>query len=303
MWKTVLLLIFTLIVVPTFVYFFGEPLNNTKQEMLKILVSVYVGFSLFAFVVSTLTKNYSQVDKLWSTLPILYVALTAYHFPEPRVILMAVLAILWGLRLSYNFGRKGGFQWKFWEGEEDYRWEVLRQKPEFQGTLIWMIFNLAFISFYQLGLVLLMTLPIVEVIGSAQELYWLDYLIAILFVGFLAIETVADEQQWAFQTKKYALKNAGKVLPPEYAKGFLDRGLWKWMRHPNYMGEQAVWFIFYLFTIASGSFWLNWSVIGSLLLLVLFRSSSEFSEDISESKYPEYAEYRRNVGRFLPNLW
>jgi steroid 5-alpha reductase family enzyme len=166
-----------------------------------------------------------------------------------------------------------------------------------------MIFNLAFISFYQLGLVLLMTLPIVEVIGSAQELYWLDYLIAILFVGFLAIETVADEQQWAFQTKKYALKNAGKVLPPEYAKGFLDRGLWKWMRHPNYMGEQAVWFIFYLFTIASGSFWLNWSVIGSLLLLVLFRSSSEFSEDISESKYPEYAEYRRNVGRFLPNLW
>ncbi len=303
MWKTVLLLMFTLLVVPTFVYFFGEPLNNTKQGMLKILVSVNVGFSLLAFAISTITKNYSQVDKLWSTLPILYVGLTAYHFPEPRVILMAVLAILWGLRLSYNFGRKGGFQWKFWEGEEDYRWEVLRQKPEFQGAFRWMIFNFAFISFYQLGLVLLMTLPIVEVIGSTQKLYWLDYLIAFLFLGFLAIETVADEQQWTFQTKKYALKKAGKTLPPEYVKGYLDRGLWKWMRHPNYMGEQAVWLVFYLFTIAAGSFWLNWSVIGSLLLLVLFRSSSDFSEDISESKYPEYAEYRRNVGRFLPKLW
>jgi len=303
MWKTVLLLIFTLVVVPTVAYFFGEPLNETKQDMLRTLAFVYVGFALLAFAISTMTKNYSQVDKLWSTLPILYVILTAWYHPEPRVILMSILVILWGVRLSYNFAMKGGFKWKFWEGEEDYRWGVLRQKEEFQGTFKWMIFNLAFISFYQLGLVLLMTLPIVEVIGSAHGLSWIDYGIAVIFLGFLIIETVADKQQWTFQTKKYAFIHAGEILPPNHAKGFLDRGLWKWMRHPNYMAEQAVWFVFYLFTLTAGSFWLNWSVIGALLLLVLFRSSSDFSEDISESKYPEYAHYRKNVGRFLPKPW
>lgn len=34
---------------------------------------------------------------------------------------MAILVNLWGIRLTLNFARKGGYSWKFWEGEEDYR--------------------------------------------------------------------------------------------------------------------------------------------------------------------------------------
>jgi steroid 5-alpha reductase family enzyme len=66
--------------------------------------------------------------------------------------------------------------------------------------------------------------------------------------------------------------------------------------------EQAIWIVFYLFSIASTGSWINWSMMGCLLLLILFKGSSDFSEEISASKYPDYKEYQRKVPRFLPFL-
>lgn len=65
------------------------------------------------------------MDKLWSLLPIAY----AWHFAthdlvsgtaaalDPRLLLLAVLITVWGVRLTYNFARKGGYRWQ----DEDYR--------------------------------------------------------------------------------------------------------------------------------------------------------------------------------------
>ena len=46
--------------------------------------------------------------------------------------------------------------------------------------------------------------------------------------------------------------------------------------------------------------WFNWSVIGCILLVVLFRNSADFSEEISSKKYPMYKKYMENVPMFLP---
>lgn len=84
---------------------------------------------LVCFVVGELTRNFSQVDKLWSLMPIVYSWLTVSAFPaSPRIWLMAILVTIWGLRLSYNFYRKGGYHIIPWKGEEDYRWIRVRQK-------------------------------------------------------------------------------------------------------------------------------------------------------------------------------
>jgi steroid 5-alpha reductase family enzyme len=84
-----------------------------------------LGVALTCFVVSELTNNCSQVDKLWSITPILYTWLFAFESDwSPRLVLMAVLATIWGVRLTYNFGRRGAYKLKFWEGHEDYRWDV-----------------------------------------------------------------------------------------------------------------------------------------------------------------------------------
>jgi steroid 5-alpha reductase family enzyme len=66
------------------------------------------------------------------------------------------------------------------------------------------------------------------------------------------------------------------------------------------MAEQAVWIAFYFFSVVATGYWINWTITGGLLLVLLFKGSSDFSESISEEKYPEYKNYQKSVGRFLP---
>jgi steroid 5-alpha reductase family enzyme len=74
-------------------------------------------------------------------------------------------------------------------------------------------------------------------------------------LGFIAWEAVADEQQWVFQTTKWGMIKSGKKLeelPEPFNLGFNTRGLWAYSRHPNYLGEQAIWICFYVFSIGAG---------------------------------------------------
>jgi steroid 5-alpha reductase family enzyme len=119
-------------------------------------------------------------------------------------------------------------------------------------------------------------------------------------ISLVIQETIADNQQWRYQSGKRALTESGRPPGGEYEKGFLDTGLWAYSRHPNYFAEQGIWISFYLFSVAASGQWINWSVCGCLLLIILFRGSSAFSEEISAGKYPGYREYQKTVPRFLP---
>lgn len=303
--KTVILLLVTVVVLPIVAFKFDAPLAAEQWQMLTTSFYMMLGIALACFVVAEATKNCSQTDKLWSIVPMLYGWYFAYasHW-QPRIVVMAVLITVWGVRLTYNFSRRGAYKLKFWEGEEDYRWEVLRQKPEFQGRFKWMLFNLFFISLYQHFLILLFTLPaIVAWQGKDKPLYWADYLLAGLYVALVFIEWLADQQQWNYQTEKYRKKNAGLPLNEQEQQGFLSSGLWAKVRHPNYAAEQSIWIVFYIFSVAATGRWINWSLAGALLLLILFQGSSNFSEEISAAKYPAYKDYQKRVGRFLPKLF
>ena len=272
-------------------------------DVLTTLAIVAGCSALFCFVVGEITMNNSQMDKLWSILPAVYVWIVAIKGGfNARLVIMAVLATVWGIRLTWNFARKGAYSWKFWSGEEDYRWKWLRKKKVFQNRLVWALFDLLFISIYQNALVLLTVLPSLIAYESMAPLGWADILAAALMLGFICLETVADEQQWAFQTKKWKMINEGaklEDLPAPYNKGFNTTGLWSRSRHPNYVGEQGIWLSFYIFSIAAGANIINWTIIGAVLLILLFLGSSTLSENISSSKYPEYRNYKKEVRRYF----
>ena len=219
-----------------------------------------------------------------------------------RMIIMSVLVTIWGIRLTYNFSRRGAYKWKFWEGEEDYRWEILRKRPGFKNPIVWMIFNLLFICFYQNVLIFLFTLPILSALSAhSNDIGVIDGLLAGLFIRLVILEYRADQQQYDFQQEKYRRIKAGEDLG-EYADGFVSTGLWSKVRHPNYAAEQGIWITFYAMSIAATSEWLNWTIPGCLLLVILFKSSSDFSEAISSGKYPAYKAYQQRVGRFIPKF-
>ena len=147
--KVASLLIVTLLIVPIVSYFFGTPLGELEWLTLKNVMYVAIGVMVYCFVAGELTDNKSQVDKLWSLIPIAYVWIIAsYGEYSIRLLIMVVLVAVWGIRLTYNFSRTGAFSIKFWEGEEDYRWQVLREKPEFQAKWKWTLFNLFFLLTY-----------------------------------------------------------------------------------------------------------------------------------------------------------
>lgn len=302
MWKTVLFLLLTIVVVPFIAFRFDEPLDIAQKTILMQLVIIYLAAALLCFIVSSVSNNHSQVDKLWSLLPLVYTWVIGMKSGmEPRLIFMAIVVSVWGLRLSFNFSRRGGYSLKFWSGKEDYRWPVLKSRPEFAAQWKWALFNLLFISLYQLGLVLLITLPVLKSMGG-KPISWTDYLLAGLVLVFVVIETIADQQQWNYHKEKNQLKANGAPLPEKYQKGFVDSGLWGVVRHPNYAAEQAIWIVIYFFSVSATGIWLNWSIIGAILLVLLFWGSSNFSESISEGKYPEYEEYKKRVPRFVPFL-
>jgi steroid 5-alpha reductase family enzyme len=304
MLRTILLLIGVLIALPVIALEYDQALSPEHWEGLRTMAYLMLAVALTCFVVSEATRNYSQVDKLWSILPAVYAWYFAWrgHF-DPRMLLMAALVTIWAARLTYNFARRGGYHWLPWLGEEDYRWGVLRKMPLLRGRLRWTAFNLAFISLYQNSLILLFTLPMVVAWqGAGKPLNWLDFLAAALMLGFIAVETMADQQQYDFQTEKWRRRKAGEPLQGDYGLGFRTSGLWGLVRHPNYAAEQAIWLSFYLFGVAATSRWLNWSLAGAVLLMLLFLGSSDFSERISSEKYRDYRDYQQRVPRFVPRL-
>ena len=299
---TILLLIFTVIVLPILSFYMGTPLNQIQLDALYSTIYIVAGVVAYSFVVGEITGNNSQVDKLWSIVPIIYVwNMTYFGGMQERMVLMSILVTIWGIRLTYNFARRGAYQWKFWEGEEDYRWEELRNRPGFNNRFVWMLFDLFFICGYQNTLIFLFTLPILTALGtdSAISLTLIDYLLAVIFICFVVIEYVSDQQQYDFQTEKHRRINNNIPLE-QYEKGFTSTGLWSIVRHPNYASEQSIWVVFYLFSVVSTGQWLNWSIAGCVLLIILFKGSSDFSEELSAKKYPDYKEYQRRVPRFIP---
>ncbi len=294
----------SIIACPILYFLVGPELDAAQIDTLKILLIIAGASALYCFVVGEITRNNSQMDKLWSILPEVYVWIVAVRGGmHPRLVIMAILATLWGIRLTFNFARKGAYSLKFWAGEEDYRWKIVRSKKEFQSRFVWMIFDLFFISIYQNLLVLATTLPALISMTSKEPVGVVDIVAAVLMFSFIALETVSDEQQWKFQTAKWKMIKEGKALeelPEPYSKGFNTTGVWSRSRHPNYFSEQSIWLSFYVFSIGAGIGVFNWSVIGALLLIVLFIGSSAVGEEISSSKYPEYENYKKKVSKFIP---
>lgn len=269
-----------------------------RMDPLALILIVAAVTCAGCWLASLITKDTSWVDRIWSIVPVVYVwiftvAAIADGEDAARLIVMAVLVTAWGARLTFNFARKGGYT-----GMEDYRWAVLRGR---MAPWQFQLFNLFFIVLYQNALLVLITLPAYVAWQNPVGLTPWDAGFAMLFVAFLVGETIADQQQWNFHQAK---KRAGGHLEP----GFVTTGLFRVSRHPNFFFEQAQWWAFYALgaTAAAASGLgivggaLNWTVIGAALLTLLFIGSTIFTESISASRHPAYAQYKRTTSMLLP---
>lgn len=234
------------------------------------------------WLVSIWLKNASIVDPFWG---LGFVVAASYYFLQTdgfftRQLLVLLLVAIWGLRLSiYLF-------WRNWGKGEDFRYQEFRRN--YGEHRYW------WVSFFQVFLLqgFLMWLVSAPLLGAmyykpAQSLNLFDLLAIIFWIIGFAFEAGGDYQLARFKSKP---ENKGKVL---------DRGFWKYTRHPNYFGDSAVWWSFALFSVAAGSYI---PVLGSVLMTALIIKVSGVSllEKSLKDKKPEYQDYIKKTSAFIP---
>ncbi len=171
---------------------FNPPAFTELQKDTMIILAIACGVSiLYCFVVGEISRNNSQMDKLWSITPIIYsLIIVIKGWGNYRLLIMAAVIAFWGVRLTYNFAKKGAYSIKFWSGEEDYRWALLRKNKILGNKFVWCLFDLFFISIYQNVLVLAITFPMVAIMESTVAINYLDIIFGLLAFGFVIFELV-----------------------------------------------------------------------------------------------------------------
>ncbi len=242
---------------------------------------------LATWLVSGVVRNASIVDLVWG-LGFVLVAWAVFlrHSLETeignpgRVLVPVMLTTVWGLRLSGYLG------WRNIGKGEDYRYRAMREKHE--RRFFWV--SLGTVFGLQGVLMWIVSLPVQAAVArpSASDVFgWLLILgVGFWVVGF-AFETVGDIQLARFKANP---ANRGKVM---------DRGLWRYTRHPNYFGDFCIWWGMYLIAFEAGHWW---TIVGPAVMTALLMkySGAGLLEKTIVNRRPGYEEYVKKTNTFFP---
>lgn len=187
---------------------------------------------------------------------------------------------VWGLRLSAYLTARS------WGKGEDWRYQEMRRRSRssFAAQSLVTVFWLQGLAAWGVGI------PLAAAVRADQpeSLGWLDGVGAIVWaIGFL-FEAVGDLQLARFRADP---ANRGRVL---------DRGLWRYTRHPNYFGDAVQWWGLGLIGVAAGAWWSVLGPLGMTLVLLSVTGVIATERHLRESRGPSYEEYVRRTSAFFP---
>ena len=238
-----------------------------------------LGLALLAWAIATQRRNAGLVDIFWPLFFLLGAGVYAAAAPEveARAMLALGLVAIWSLRLSGYLAARN------WNAAEDHRYRAIRERnaPGFEWKSMYLVFGL------QAALAWLISAPLAEAIGSAAPLNGVDMLgVAIAAFGIM-FEALADAQLARFKADP---ANAARVL---------NRGLWRYTRHPNYFGEFCVWWGLYALAAGAGAWWTVFSPLLMTVLLLKVSGVALLEKDIGERR-PAYRDYVARTNAFFP---
>ena len=242
-------------------------------------LGLILGVAVLAWLFSIPKRNVAFVDSLWS----LFFLIAAVAFAKSidllsaRGMLVTILVAIWAVRLSAHITIRN------WGEPEDYRYQSIREnnEPNFVFKSLFIVFGL------QGMLAWFIAMPLLPAITQTGGIGALEIAALSLWVVGFVFEAVGDYQLAQFKAKP---ENKGRVM---------DRGLWRYTRHPNYFGDFCIWWSFYLFAVAAG----GWSTIASPLVmsfLLLKVSGVAMLESTITERRPRYSSYIQRTNAFFP---
>lgn len=247
------------------------------------IVIAHVVSTLVIFLFSTFYSNSSLYDPYWSVAPVpiyFFIALSDENgINLERIFLVGIPVCYWALRLTHNWLRT-------WPGlsKEDFRYVNLY---ETFGTFKWFI-NLFGIHLFPTLIVNLCLFPLYfYFIKNSADVSLFDYLICLFTLSMVLLEQISDEQMHIFKAN---IDNKGKTM---------NEGLWKYSRHPNYLGEVGFWFGLCGFGLigTNGSVFL---LICPIAMLLMFKFASiPMMDNRSLENRPDYADYMKKTSSLM----
>lgn len=243
-----------------------------------------IAATLLVFIFSVAMNNSSAYDPYWSVKPIViaiaYLFIFSLESLNIRQWLVITGVLLYALRLTSNFYRD-------WPGFSHEDWRYVRFREKF-GNAYWLISFLA-VHLFPTMMVFLGCMAMLPVFSdSGNPLNGWDIFGAIVLFGSVVYAFTADEQLRRFRNER---ANKGKII---------TTGLWRYSRHPNYLGEILTWWGLAIFAIATGcKYW--WVFAGPVAITLMFLFASiPMIEKRHLEKRAGYSDYISGTPMLLP---
>ena len=252
-------------------------MSSTAVVWLSALPALlFAAVPVWAF--ATARRNVGLVDIFWSLFFLLAAALYAMRRAlDARALLVLAITALWALRLAIHLAARN------LRAPEDHRYRAVRERhnPGFVWKSLYLVFGL------QALLAWLISAPLAAAILVPQALDAWDVTGSALALFGILFEAIADAQLQRFKAD------------PANASAVMDRGLWRYTRHPNYFGECCVWWGLYLLAGAAGGWWTVFSPLLMTWLLLKVSGVVLLEHDIDQRR-PGYRDYIRRTNAFIP---
>lgn len=254
--------------------------SSILTALLLTTLGVVVGCMLVLWIVSLRLQDVSIVDLFWGPgfALVAWTSHVAGRSDSTRAWLVCALVTVWAARLALHLARRN-----LGHGE-DYRYRAMRERHGSRFPIV----SLGTVFLLQAALLWIVSWPLQAVHGpGASSLNWLDVGGLLLWSAGLALEATADVQLSRFKREP---ASKGQVM---------DRGLWRYSRHPNYFGDCLLWWGFGLFGVAAGG---AWSLVGPavMTLLLVKVSGVALLESTITERRPAYRAYIQRTSAFVP---
>ncbi|MDA3932283.1 MAG: DUF1295 domain-containing protein [Tenericutes bacterium] len=266
------------IAIGVLVFFSLKPLLS-DVILLTFVANLFATVVIFGF--SLITKNASMYDPYWSVIPpVIIVGWILYYSVQINAVIWLLLVgiILWAIRLTYNW-------WKNWPGfkEQDWRYDLIQERT--RGY--YLLSNFGAIHLIPTLVVYIQLINAHDVVFLSESLSVLSIVGFALMIFASTIQFIADKQMFDFRQNRVDKNEC------------INQGVWRYSRHPNYLGELSLWvgvYLMYLGVVGS----IDFNIIYPIAMISLFMFVSIPMMEMKLANRECFKEYKKQVSMLFP---
>ena len=269
----IILIVYVLAIFTSIYSYCQLPFNFIVNLLLADIIGTIV-----VFIFSLILKNSSTYDPYWSVAPIVISACFLFGNEISISKMLCFIAIsIWGIRLTLNWA----YTFKNLH-HQDWRYTMLKEKT----GVFYPIINFLGIHLFPTIVVYLCMLPAVYMFKHSSGYNILTIVFLLVSIFAVIIQGISD-----YQMHRYRKRGV---------KGLIREGLWKYSRHPNYLGEIIMWWGIlgmYIFTNFNHFYLFLGPLLNTLMFIFI---SIPLAEGRQKQTKEGFLEYKKETRMLLP---